>query len=264
MTNPEAKRRVASPRAAALARELVRALEIRDPSELEIELIAAHYGALTFYRPLRHEEGHLLRRERRALIVVDERLRGSARARFVVAHELGHFLLHAGTDQFSICTSADLSEYRTSGIESEANRFAAELLMPHAMFAPLCDRNRPCLDDLRALATQFRTSLTATAIQFAQLCPEPFAAVVSRGGRVEYCVRSPSFPFFVAEGHRLTAHTFAGDLHVGRPAPDRPGYVDASGWTEDEDAVDRDLQEHSMRLGDTGLVLSALWLRETA
>jgi len=252
------KRRIASVRAVAGARDLIRTLAILDPSELDIELIAAHFGAYTFYRPLRNEEGHLLRRDQKALIVVDERLRGTPRARFVVAHELGHFLLHAGTDQFSICSSADLAEYRSNGVESEANQFAAELLMPQPLFAPLCERSRPGLDDLRLLADAFRTSLTATAIQFAILTPAAFAVAVSRGGRVEYCVRSQSFPWAIEEGHPLGMDTLAGRLYLGHDDPEAQGRVDAAAWTGEQATSSCALYEHSLRLGETGLVLSAL------
>src|SRR5690606_21859830 len=159
------KRRQASPRAAKRAREVVTELGIRDPEELTVELIAAHYGAMTFYRPLRNEEGRLLRKGGRGIIVVADGLAGTPRARFVAAHELGHFLLHEGIDQYSLCQTADLTEYRSHGIEAGANQFAAELLMPEPFFAPLCDRNRPCLDDLVELSKRFATSLMATAFR---------------------------------------------------------------------------------------------------
>jgi len=256
-------RRQASPRAGRRAREVVAELRILDPCELDVELIAAHYGAITHYRPLRHEEGRMLRRGGTGLIVVADTLRGSPRARFVAAHELGHFLLHEGIDQYFLCETADLSDYQGNGVEAEANHFAAELLMPAQFFAPRCDRNRPCLDDLRELADAFSTSLMATAIRFAQFCPEPFAAVVSTQGRILYASKSPSFPFYIATGHHLSPScTYAGELHRGRSIPSEPQLVDAGGWVESDDAAEADLLEHSMRLGETGFVLSTLWLRE--
>lgn len=256
------KRRQASPKAAKRARDVVAELGIVDPSEIEIELIAAHYGAITIYRSLRNEEGRLLRRGRRGLIVVSERFKGAPRGRFVVAHELGHFLLHAGVDQFFVCETADLSDYGSNGIEAEANQFAAELLMPECMFSPRCDRNRPCLADLVELAEAFSTSLMATAIRFARFSPEPFAAVVSQKSRVLYASRSPSFPFRIAAGHYLSPQaTYAGELHRGRQIPAEAQWVDAGGWIDDEDAAECELFEHSMTLGETGFVLSTLWLR---
>jgi hypothetical protein len=65
----------------------------------------------------------------RAFVNADDVL---ARRRFTAAHELGHFVLHR--DQMTgFIADATISETddTTSDMEREANRFAAELLMPH-------------------------------------------------------------------------------------------------------------------------------------
>jgi hypothetical protein len=74
------------------------------------------------------------------------------RRRFTAAHELAHFLLHRGTmGQFRADTDATLREADddvTDRIEREANRFAAELLMPEdvcqARAAELREKHRCC------------------------------------------------------------------------------------------------------------------------
>ena len=43
------------------ARDLFASLSIREPREIDIELIPAHVGAYVIYRPLKTAEGHLLR-----------------------------------------------------------------------------------------------------------------------------------------------------------------------------------------------------------
>ena len=55
-----------------------------------------------------------------------------ARRRFTVAHEIGHWVLHAEVGRV-YCRSSDLElapDDRDHEVEREANRFAAELLMP--------------------------------------------------------------------------------------------------------------------------------------
>ena len=53
------------------------------------------------------------------------------RRRFTVAHEIGHFVLHApGATGVVFCRVTDAPEAPKQLIEREANRFAAELLMP--------------------------------------------------------------------------------------------------------------------------------------
>lgn len=50
------------------------------------------------------------------------------RARFTVAHELGHFFLHTGISMARASPNAKVAPFRLS--EAQANQFAAELLMP--------------------------------------------------------------------------------------------------------------------------------------
>lgn len=256
------KRRQASPTARKEAEKVITALEIQRAEEIDVELIAAHYGAVTRFRSLPHEQGHIVRRGSNAVIVINETLRGLPRARWVIAHEFGHFRLHAGADQYKACTSADLADYHSSGREPEANQFAAELLMPARFFEPDCDRNRPDLEDVQELADKYGTSLIATAIRLAKFSPEPCAAVVSKDGKILYSSRSASWRYFLPTAHKLDRSSYAGDIHAGVDAPERPSNVEASAWTTSDWAADHDLREHSMSLGGTGLVLTMLWAPE--
>lgn len=242
------------------ARRLLESLDIRQPGEIDVELIAAHCGAHVVFRDLENEEGRLLRTGKVGLIVVSRLARSTEKWRFVVAHELGHFLRHAALDQFRLCTEADLNQwYLTSGHEVEANYFAAELLLPEPLFAPRCDRNRPSLKDVRELAAEFSTSLTATAIRFVACAPEPCAIVHSSNGTIDWTWRNHDFRIFLpARGHRLTRDTYAGDLSGGVAVDDRPQLVDGSAWSANSTSSP-DVLEHSIRLGRYGSVLTFLW-----
>ncbi|MGB7810020.1 MAG: ImmA/IrrE family metallo-endopeptidase [Polyangia bacterium] len=242
------------------ASRLLDELHIRHPHEIDAELIAAHQNLFVRYRPLVHEAGHLLRTGKVGLIVIAESARRSEHWRWVIAHELGHFLRHPDVDQFKACTDANLREwYRTSGNEVEANEFAAELLMPEHLFKPFCDRNRPSMKEVSEIATRFRTSLTATAIRFVTFADEPCAVVHSANGVVEWSRTTRNFPLFIKRGHKLTTMTYAGDFFAGNPVEDRPQLIDGSGWTDDDRAGHVDLQEHSIMLGGYGTVLTFLW-----
>lgn len=245
------------PLARALARELIVKLGIRDPEDIDIELIAAHHGLTVRRRPLHHEEGRLVRRGNAGLIVVSENAYASKKWRFVIAHEVGHYLRHPKVDQLDLCTNADLHGWYT-GREAEANEFAAELLMPSSIFRKLCDRNRPSLRDVAEIADRFETSLAATAIRYVQLTDEPCAVVFSRGGVVQWVVWQESFRVPIKRGTRLDRRTYAGDLHAGEPVLDQLQSVDTEGWCERE--IDIELFEHSRRVGSDA-VLSFLWHR---
>lgn len=243
----------------ATAKKLLTRLRIQKPDEIDVELIAAEQGVLVQSRPLSHEEGRLVRAGANGIITVAEDAFRTRKWRFVIAHELGHFLRHPDVDQFALCTDTDLRKwYQGSGREAEANDFAAELLMPEALFAKKCDRNRPSLRDVRELAEEFNTSLTSTAIRFVHFAPEPCAVVLSKGGVVEWWDWSKDFRLVIRKGGPLTTRTYAGDIFAGKPVADRPQQVDGDAWSSDTKASDIDLFEHSVQVA-RDLVLSFLW-----
>jgi Zn-dependent peptidase ImmA (M78 family) len=246
------------PGATAAARRLVENLNIQAPKEINVELIAAHLGVAIRRRPLTHEEGRLLRGDRVSIIVVSDGAYSSEKWRFVVAHELGHFLRHPDLDQFKLCTSADLSTWHHKGREEEANDFASELLMPETLFRPSCDRNKPSLNDVRDVARIFQTSLTATALRFVRFAPEPCAVVHSTDGVVDWWDWSKDFRLVVGKGRRLTSRTYAGDIHAGVLVTDRQQQVDADAWSDTNGASGFDLFEHSARVSRHS-VLTILW-----
>ena len=131
------------PGSVSAARLVIADLQIRAAKEIDVDLIAAFHGILVRRSDLQHEEGRLLRAGSRGIINVDERAYSSNKWRFVVAHEIGHFLRHPSGDDFQACTKGDLSNYAGSGREPEANDFASELLMPKVLFEKLCDRTAP-------------------------------------------------------------------------------------------------------------------------
>lgn len=242
------------------ARNLIAQLNINAPEEIDIELIAAHFDVFIKFRKLHHQEGHLLRLGQHGLIVIDEDARESKKWRFVAAHELGHFLRHPNLDQFKLCTDADLHNwYLSSGHETEANDFAAELLMPEPFFKKRCDRNKPSLRDIQELAGLFNTTLTATSLRFIAFSDEPCAVVYSTKGRVDWFACTANFRYPPERGMRLSNGTYAFNFFAGREIPNGPETVNAKDWCGLPQARGCDMQEHSLQLGRYGAVLTLLW-----
>lgn len=96
-----------------------------------------------------------------------EASRSPGRRRFTIAHEIGHFVLHASRSQAaaaSYCRGSDLE--RGDSAEGEANRFAAALLMPE----PLLEREATrCGCNLALLAEQFAVSVPAMKLRLRTL-----------------------------------------------------------------------------------------------
>jgi len=116
---------------------------------------------------------------------------------FTIAHELGHYFL-SGHVQAVIGYGHTGIHYSESGFisndeyEREADLFAAELLMPEALFKiALQQVGFAGFPAIEALATAGRTSLVATAIRFAKLADDPVAVVLTAGSQIEWCFISP-------------------------------------------------------------------------
>lgn len=114
--------------------------------------------------------------------------------RFSIAHEIGHYVLDGHVDQ--ILPTGDGFHASHAGFvsadpfELEADHFAAGLLMPDPLFSRELRRLGDGLDAVEEMARLCRTSLTATAIRYAEKASVPAAVVVSTGGVIDYCFMS--------------------------------------------------------------------------
>lgn len=237
------------------AREVVKTLKLRSIEEIAIEEIAAFHDLFVIDGGLTGAQGRLVRRDNRGRIRIQTNLVEPARRRYIIAHELGHHLLHA--ERVALCAERDLVRYEPGNGETEANAFAAELLMPRALFEPCCDVSRPSLDDVRALARKFGTTLTATAIRFVDLCPEACAIVWSESSAVKWAITGGDFPF-IRFRVPLSSYSHAHDAFRGKTPPTGPQEVPAHAWIDDEDA--RELLEDTIWMPRFSATLSLLWL----
>lgn len=119
--------------------------------------------------------------EKRWAIVVNS-IHPKVRQRFTIAHELGHLILHGYTSahadrNFKIRLRDSQSSEGSVTEEIEANRFAAELLMPESIlrarlsdysleYAPADESNE---QELRKLAREFDVSTQALSIRLATI-----------------------------------------------------------------------------------------------
>lgn len=102
-----------------------------------------------------------------------EAQRSPGRRRFTVAHELGHWYLHASHEpgeRFErYCRGQDLKSTRSQ--EGEANEFAAALLMPEQLVAEAAEQMRM---NIPVLAKRFDVSIPAMRLRLltSNLLPE--------------------------------------------------------------------------------------------
>lgn len=105
----------------ARVNRLVRFYKTRDPFEMikGMNIILVNY-------PLEGVRGFYQYFQRNNIIYLDEKISDSER-RFVLAHELGHMILHKKSNAIFMDTR---TQFNTSKYEQEANLFAMELLLP--------------------------------------------------------------------------------------------------------------------------------------
>lgn len=154
--------------ASGLEREML--LDIRDEPDLPPTL----RGVLAIIKG--RVLGAIAPAERR--IYVDT-TQSNARARFTEAHEIGHDALPWHRDAYRGDNQHTLNRDTESGLEAEANAFAAEILFGLERFGSQADDYRPSLDVPLALSSDWGTSAHATVRRYAETSRHEIAVVVT-------------------------------------------------------------------------------------
>ncbi len=210
-------------------------------------------------QPYKNLDGSLLRGGRFGLIGYRQDIKEPGRIAFTIAHELGHWELHRDYSQAIACTAGDIAAYKGSGIEQEANAFAAELLMPTPMLAQTLRYASPTIQKAIEVASTFGTSLTAAAIRVTELIDFPAIVVLSTSNRVNWAVSSlKARPYYsVQRGDPIDDRALAWNCLTEPDELDEPSSVDASVWFSRDHNADRlQVWEQSAVLGDYDLVLT--------
>lgn len=129
---------------------------------------------------------------RRPLIIVNSS-QSLVRQRFSVAHELGHLLIpwHAGHMHIDAEDDPEIIDYLRQGAEAEANRFAAELLLPAEWISQQIMESRDEVDKMYARLAVAKVSDETLLIAWARRMQPGFVAALKRSGSLARSVRSP-------------------------------------------------------------------------
>jgi hypothetical protein len=115
---------------------------------------------------------------------------------FTVGHELGHYCLDGHVEKlFSGGSGVHQSQsgfVSNDPCEKEADLFSAALLMPEILFRQALKTSGEGFAAIESLATKCVTSITATAIRFAEFSDDAVAVIVSSDGRIDFCCLSPA------------------------------------------------------------------------
>lgn len=245
------------------ARRLLRQLMVEEPDEIDLMAVVGLLGNLTVEEGgLDGSDGRILWGESGAVIRVKAEL-SPGRRRFTLGHEIGHYVLHKANAQGRFDTGHQLAIWNDASEETEANVFAAELLMPDFLYTPRLKRHTPSFQHLDELADDFATSRLAAALQYVHYCHEQVALVFSRRGQVVWSKAARSFTWRIRQG-AVSGDSGAGELAAGKPSESgRMLPTPVCAWlTAFEYDREHDIMEESRVVGAYDGILSLLWARD--
>lgn len=188
------------------------------------------------------------------------------RGRFSVAHELGHYYIPSHASRpVGWCGEDDMVTLADSAkrYESEANDFAAELLMPRRLFATDASRRDPGFQAVVELASPavYNVSVTAAAIRFVEVTKEACALICAQAGTIEWVMKSEAFRYRIPwRRDRLPPGSIGRRVDDGDEANGLPEALDPYVWLEAEQRRTPELFESTMAIPTQGQLLSLIWV----
>lgn len=228
------------------ARRILADADVRHPRDIHVEAIAARNGAMVLYGLLTTARGHIVRAGKNAVIRVDARAEDTPSARFTIAHELGHHVLHDVVDHFIQCSGEETRAGRAWQVEREASHFAAELLVPAALGTPYCAAPYPTWEDVHRLRRVFKIPIDMSVIRFVELAVAPCAAVLVNGDTIEWAAEAPGFAGKIVKRRKVHAASVASAVVGSAKGEGVPREVPGEAWGGKTAFV-----EHAVRIGAT-------------
>ena len=162
------------------AARLIKDMGLKPP--IDIKALLSEFADIEYDRLPAGVDAVLLRKQikkNRPLVVVD-RSKPAKRQRFTLAHEFGHILIpwHIGTISCHTSLTGAFGEYLYRETESEANRFASELLMPVGWMKQIIEKHESIADIFREVR-QADVSGISAGISLCKVLPSGFVFVAA-------------------------------------------------------------------------------------
>ena len=231
------------------------------PSELDLEELLYKEGLKLKEEPLLNCEGKIIFNDSTGIITVNSNIKDANQKRFTVAHEMGHFFnekvhtqpLPKGEEK--VLTPPNLpfqkgEEKKRQGEgfyrcgynefygakrnferESNANDFAAELLMHEPWFVEKVKGKKLNVELLKETAAFFDVSLSATALRYTEIGHYPCAVVMTTNGVIKWKSASVNFPYqFLRVKEKVSELSYTSDYYKGDKFPKEGEDIPARAW----------------------------------
>ena len=263
------------------AQKLLSDLGFDDIIDIPIDLFASGLYEITGFdvivieEPLANCDGKIIFGKNKVIIKVNSEIQFEARKRFVIAHEIGHLIMHKhlqiaddSTCNFEIFQG--MEKVLKNGIqEIEANEFASELLMPKKVFITETQKTKkfsPLV--IKKLADKFKTSITATTFKYIDSNLHPICVFFIENGKVKYWKKSADMRVKVRDYIHLAPpkdsvamEYLDGNYEYLYSFESKPQEISKSTWFElsEFDNEDSDFYEFCIPTKEFKTILSIIW-----
>jgi Zn-dependent peptidase ImmA (M78 family) len=192
-----------------VAQQLLSDCGMDEITDIPLDLFTAGLDIILIEEDTGNCDGKIVFGANKAIIKVNSKIQFPERKRFVIAHEIGHFLMHKNLtlpeDTFGTFNIiAGTEKYLRNGQqELEANEFASELLMPSKLFMQETERKKFTPTLIKQLSQRFKTSLTATIFRYLQLDLYPICVVLTENEKVKFWKKSDELKVWVKDITKL-------------------------------------------------------------
>jgi len=233
------------------AEQLLWQYGITSPKQIDLEAIAYDLNAEVVYRILEGCEARLVAHGDRAVISISPTV-NDGRQRFSLGHELAHWTCDRDAGAF-LCAKEDIGPQSTEArsMESRANAYASQLLLPNYLVDPWMNGRAISLDTADQLSKHFSASLTASAIRLIDRTPANACLACHDQTRLVWCRKGRAFPqdFFVVNQLHQDVDAFR-IVFGGLTGMTRPKRQPADRWVTARDVYRLEVTTQSLRLPD--------------
>jgi Zn-dependent peptidase ImmA (M78 family) len=191
------------------AQKLLDEIGFDEITDIPIDLIAITLNAIVIEESLTNCDGKIIFGKNKHIIKVNSNIQFIQRKRFIIAHEIGHLIMHRNLQlqddtfsNFNVFSGME-NALRNGTQEVEANEFASELLMPHKIFLEAAKHKTFTPKILKLLSERFNSSITATAFKYIQTDLHPICIVFVENGKVKYWKKSDALNVWFGDYIRL-------------------------------------------------------------
>jgi len=249
-------------------RPIIAAIELRksigwiSPSDFTLDTVADSLGISIKEVPIKGSEDRIIINGEYGIISINSAIDYQPSKNFIIAHEIGHFLLHK---DLMICsdTRKTLSEWHKKDPQEEANLFASELLMPSSQYRLKAGGKNMSLDLINDISSYFNVSKLSAFLKYVSCGDYPVMVIFMENGLVKWKDYSTDFPFtYLPYNSEIPPYTVVGDYFYYNSFESEPEKIDAIEWFPEDFQIkfnkDFILWEQCYKVSENGLV-SCLW-----